>query len=100
MKIVSFQIYCIEFYAQHIQETSDKGSKVMSIFSKTLSDLTEGEMLQMEKAFGHDTTQEDYIRIIYCDLRRKGRRRRIFCRRLRCICYLLYCLAAYRGACR
>lgn len=49
-----------------IQETSDKGSKVMNIFSKTLSDLTEGEMLQMEKAFGHDTTQEDYIRIIYC----------------------------------
>ena len=40
--------------------------KVLRTFSKTLSDLTEGEMLQMEKAITRDTTQEDYIRIIYC----------------------------------
>jgi len=42
------------------------GSKVVRIFSKTLSDLAEGEMLQMEKASSLDTTVEDYIKIIYC----------------------------------
>ena len=47
-------------------DTSDGGVKVQSVFSKTLSDLAEGEMLQLEKAMKHDTTQEDYIRIIYC----------------------------------
>ena len=49
-----------------VQGSSDGGRKVMGVFSKTLSDLTEGEMLQLEKAVSHDTTQEDYIRIIYC----------------------------------
>ena len=49
-----------------IVETSDRGRSVQSSFAKTLSDLAEGEMLQMEKAMEHDTTQEDYIRIIYC----------------------------------
>ena len=32
MNIVSFQIYCIEFYARHIQETSDK---VYALFLKS-----------------------------------------------------------------
>lgn len=49
-----------------IQQTSDGGHSVQSIFSKTLSDLAEGEMLQLEKSVSCDTTQEDYIRIIYC----------------------------------
>ena len=49
-----------------VQSTSDDGRKVRDVFSNTLSDLTEGEMLQLEKAVSHDTTQEDYIRIIYC----------------------------------
>ena len=49
-----------------IQGATNRGRKVQNVFSKTLSDLTEGEMLQMEKAFNSDTTQEDYIRIIYC----------------------------------
>ena len=49
-----------------VQSISDGGHKVRDVFSKTLSDLTEGEMLQLEKAVSHDTTQEDYIRIIYC----------------------------------
>ena len=47
-------------------DTTSHGHPVQGVFSKTLSDLAEGEMLQMEKALGHDTTQEDYIRIIYC----------------------------------
>ena len=33
--------------------------------TKTLSDLAEGELLQLQKASNADTTREDYIRIIY-----------------------------------
>ena len=49
-----------------IVHSTARGTKVQSIFAKTLSDLAEGEMLQMEKAMKQDTTQDDYIRIIYC----------------------------------
>lgn len=35
------------------------------IFSKTLCDLAEGEMLQLQKASQCDTTEEDCLRIIY-----------------------------------
>lgn len=35
-------------------------------FAKTLTDLAEGEMIQLEKASSCDTTEEDYLRIIYC----------------------------------
>lgn len=35
-------------------------------FSKTLGDLAEGEMLQQQKAFSADTTEDDYKQIIYC----------------------------------
>lgn len=34
-------------------------------FAKTLSDLAEGEMLQLQKASDCDTTEGDYFRIIY-----------------------------------
>ena len=39
--------------------------RVIKIFSKTLSDLAEGEMLQLQMAQRGDTTEEDYLRIIY-----------------------------------
>ena len=39
--------------------------RVIRLFAKTLSDLAEGEMLQMQKASECDTTREDYLRIIY-----------------------------------
>ena len=39
--------------------------RVIRLFSKTLSDLAEGEMLQLQKASSCDTTREDYFRIIY-----------------------------------
>lgn len=39
--------------------------EVTRIFSKTLSDLAEGEMLQLQKAACGDTDEEDYFRIIY-----------------------------------
>ncbi len=38
----------------------------ISSFAKTLTDLAEGEMLQLEKASSCDTTEEDYLRIIFC----------------------------------
>ena len=41
------------------------GHQVIRIFAKTLSDLAEGEMLQLQKASSCDTTDEDYFRIIY-----------------------------------
>lgn len=44
-----------------------KGSdKVLGLFTKTLNDLAEGELLQMQKAESCDTAEEDYFRIISC----------------------------------
>jgi len=45
--------------AEHYSE------RVIRLFAKTLSDLSEGELLQMQKATSGDTTREDYRRIIY-----------------------------------
>ena len=39
--------------------------RAIRLFAKTLSDLAEGEMLQLQKASDCDTTREDYLRIIY-----------------------------------
>ena len=39
--------------------------RVIRLFAKTLADLAEGEMLQLQKASGGDTTREEYFRIIY-----------------------------------
>lgn len=44
---------------------ADSDIKVIRIFSKTLSDLAEGEMLQLQKAQSGDTDEQDYLRIIY-----------------------------------
>lgn len=38
----------------------------IKLFSKTLSDLAEGEMLQLQMASDVSTTEQDYLRIIYC----------------------------------
>lgn len=40
--------------------------QVLKIFSNTLGSLSEGEMLQLQKAQTIDTVEEDYLRIIYC----------------------------------
>lgn len=45
--------------------SSEHSGEVVRLFSKTLSDLAEGEMLQLQKASSADTTKEDYFRIIY-----------------------------------
>ena len=44
---------------------SESDTAVIKIFSKTLSDLAEGEMLQLQKAQKGDTDEQDYLRIIY-----------------------------------
>ena len=40
-------------------------TSVIKIFSKTLSALAEGELLQLQKAQSGDTDEADYLRIIY-----------------------------------
>ncbi len=47
----------------NVDDTGSSG--VMKIFAKTLSDLAEGEMLQLQKAQSGDTSEEDYLKIIY-----------------------------------
>lgn len=41
-------------------------NQVVEYFSSTMSDLAEGEMLQLEKSQDGTTTEDDYIRIITC----------------------------------
>lgn len=48
-----------------ILQDSDTDTMAIRIFSKTLSDLAEGEMLQLQKAQSGDTDEKDYLRIIY-----------------------------------
>ena len=48
-----------------VLDASDGDMRVIRLFSKTLSDLAEGEMLQLQKAQKGDTDENDYLRIIY-----------------------------------
>ena len=48
-----------------ILDAARYSERVIRLYAKTLSDLAEGEMLQLQKASGGDTTREDYFRIIY-----------------------------------
>ena len=48
-----------------ILEASREAERALRIFAGTLSDLAEGELLQLQKASSADTTEEDYLRIIY-----------------------------------
>ncbi len=48
-----------------VLDASDGNMRVIRLFSKTLSDLAEGEMLQLQKAQNGDTDKEDYLKIIY-----------------------------------
>ena len=45
---------------------SEHSAWAIRAFAKILTDLSEGEMLQQERAFKCDTTEEDYLKIIYC----------------------------------
>ncbi len=44
---------------------SKEDTRVIRLFSKTLGDLAEGEMLQLQKAQSGDTDESDYLKIIY-----------------------------------
>ena len=48
-----------------ILQDSETDTVAIRIFSRTLSDLAEGEMLQLQKAQSGDTDENDYLRIIY-----------------------------------
>ena len=48
-----------------ILASGESDTRVIRIFSKTLSDLAEGEMLQLQKAQKGDTDIFDYLKIIY-----------------------------------
>ena len=48
-----------------ILDAAQYSERVIRLFAKTLSDLAEGELLQLQKASACDTTREDYRRIIY-----------------------------------
>ena len=50
---------------QLILQSAETDVRAITIFSKTLSDLAEGEMLQLQKAQKGDTDENDYLRIIY-----------------------------------
>lgn len=50
---------------ENILSSSSHGNEVIRIFSKTLSSLAEGELLQLQKASSGDTVEDDYFRIIY-----------------------------------
>lgn len=50
---------------ENILAADDNSEEVIRIFAKTLSDLAEGEMLQLQKASSGDTDEDDYFRIIY-----------------------------------
>lgn len=39
--------------------------QILGLFAKTIEDLSEGELFQMQKAVSLDTTEEDYYNIIY-----------------------------------
>jgi octaprenyl-diphosphate synthase len=50
---------------QAILDAGRHSERVLRIYAKTLADLAEGELLQMQKASSGDTTETDYLRIIY-----------------------------------
>lgn len=48
-----------------IMDSKAGRDECLALFSRTLGDLAEGEMLQLQKASSCDTTVEDYLSIIY-----------------------------------
>ena len=50
---------------ENILSSRNSSDKVIRIFASTLTDLAEGELLQLQKAETGDTLEKDYYRIIY-----------------------------------
>ena len=57
--------YWLEKCLQLILGARRETDRVLRLFAQTIGHLTEGELLQMQKASTADTTQADYLRIIY-----------------------------------
>ena len=51
---------------QVILDAEKYSERVLRVFAATLGHLAEGELLQMQKASDASTTQQDYLRIVYC----------------------------------
>lgn len=45
---------------------SGDSEEMVRMFARTMQRLAEGEMLQLQKAESGDTTEEEYLKIIYC----------------------------------
>lgn len=50
---------------QAVLDVSPRSDEAITLFSRTLSNLAEGEMLQLQKASKCDTTFDDYLAIIF-----------------------------------
>lgn len=50
---------------ENVLAGNSSSTKVIGLFSRTLSDLAEGELYQLQKASTCDTNESDYYRIIY-----------------------------------
>ena len=48
-----------------MKSNAPEANRVLRIFADTLGNLAQGEMLQMQKATDADTTEADYLRIIF-----------------------------------
>lgn len=48
-----------------VLSANEGDTRIMRLFSKTLGDLAEGEMLQLQKAQSGDTDENAYLKIIY-----------------------------------
>ena len=57
--------YWLSQAVESITGGKDYDPAITTIFAKTLRDLSEGELFQLEKASEGDTSTEDYLRIIY-----------------------------------
>lgn len=57
--------YWLEKCLQLILGARRETDRVLRLFAQTIGHLTEGELLQMQKATSADTTQADYLRILY-----------------------------------
>lgn len=57
--------FWLEKCLQMILGSRRETERVLRLFAQTVGHLTEGELLQMQKATSADTTQADYQRIIY-----------------------------------
>lgn len=52
--------------AMEVAMVTTHKERLVKVFSSVMTNLAEGEMLQLQKASGEDTHEADYFRIIYC----------------------------------